>query len=158
MPIPPVVKPYGGIFNAHHLAMKAKVKKVKLHQDLPATKVWSYRLDEGTFVSFGSGKTYLGPTIVVNRSELVKVRWQNKIAPSEILPYEVVKIPYKEGDLTIPQNLPGKENALTEAEDDLRAQVHNLQAALLTHLHGGRSQADSDGWPDDTVISGQTGY
>lgn len=99
LPIPPVVKPYGGNFNAHHLAMKAKVKRVKLHQDLPPTKVWSYRLDEGAFVSFGSGNTYLGPTIVVNRSEHVNVRWQNKITPSETLPYEVVKIPYTEGDI-----------------------------------------------------------
>ena len=159
LPVPPVVKPFGGIFGAQHLAMKAKVKFVNLHQDIPLTKVWSYRLDEGTVVRPGSGRTYLGTTIVVNQGDLVKVSWQNKISPTERLPYEVVKVPYIDGATPLPQNSPGKDvNILTEAQDHLRADIHNLRAALVTHLHGGRSQADSDGWPDDTVVSGQTAY
>jgi spore coat protein A len=158
LPIPPVVKPFGGIFGALHLAMKAKVKYTQLHSDLPPTKVWSYRLDAGTFVNFGSGSTYLGPTVVVNRDELVKVRWQNKIPENQTLPYDVVKVPYSDGDLPIPQNHPGKMNALAETQDSMRGRTKNLKAAFVTHLHGGRSQADSDGWPDDTVVSGQTGY
>lgn len=158
LPIPPVVKPFGGMFTPRHLAMKAKIKNVKLHQELPPTKVWSYRLDEGTVVRPGSGNSYLGPTVVVNRGNLVEVRWQNRIDPSETLPYEVVKVPYTEGNTPIPQNLPGKNNALTEAQDPLRGKAHDLRATLVTHLHGGRSQADSDGWPDNTAISNQSAY
>ncbi|MEQ1559118.1 MAG: multicopper oxidase domain-containing protein [Methyloglobulus sp.] len=159
LPIPPVVKPFGGIFTAHHLAMKATVRFVNLHQDLPQTKVWCYRLDEGTVVRPGSGRTYLGPTVVVNRGDLVKVRWQNKISEAERLPYEVVKVPYVDGNTPVPQNSPGKNaNTLTDQQDTLRAKVRDLRSTLVTHLHGGRSQADSDGWPDDTTTSGQTAY
>lgn len=158
LPIPAVVRPFGSIFAAQHLALKQKVKHVKLHKDLPPTKVWSYRLQDGTFVRFGSGSTYLGPTVVVNRDELVKVRWENKIPQYQTLPFEVVKVPYSENDLPIPQNHPGKANALSEIQDELRGKAKNLQGAFVTHLHGGRSQPDSDGWPDDTAVSGQTAY
>jgi len=159
LPIPPVVKPFGGVFTEKHLAIKAKVKIVQLHQDLPATQVWSYRLSEGTVVRFGSGVSYLGPTVVVNKDDVVRVRWENKIqtadgSPSK-LPFNVVKIDPDRVSPDISQNLPGQNGALTELEDHKRVVLKNLKAALVTHLHGGRTQADYDGWPDNTVIAGQ---
>jgi FtsP/CotA-like multicopper oxidase with cupredoxin domain len=159
LPIPDVVKPSGSGLKKQ-LTIKTEVKHVKLHKDLPKTKVWCYRREKGEIIKDGSGSTFLGPTIQVNRGDHVHVRWQNNIDASETLPYEVVKVPYTEDATPVPQNSPGIDaNALTETEDKLRGDVHNLQAALVTHLHGGRTQADSDGWPDNTAIPGQSaGY
>ncbi len=156
LPIPDVVKPSGSS-SKQHLTIQAEVKHVKLHKDLPKTKVWCYRREKGEIINDGSGSTFLGPTIQVNRGDHVHLRWQNNIDASETLPYEVVKVPYIEDATPVPQNSPGIDaNALTETEDKLRGDVHNLQATLVTHLHGGRTQADSDGWPDNTAISGQS--
>jgi spore coat protein A len=160
LPIPDVVMPIGSNKNGH-LTMKAKVKKIKLHKNLPATKVWSYHLAKGKIIKHGDGSSYLGPTIQVSRGDLVHVNWQNKIDSCDTLPYEVIKVPFTEGDTPIPQNIPGKANALPDTGamntfDKMRAPLRELRSALVTHLHGGRSQADSDGWPDDTAISGQT--
>lgn len=159
LPIPDVVKPIGTSSNGH-LTIKAKAKKVKLHKNLPATNVWSYRLDKGKVIKNGSGSSFLGPTVQISRGDLVNVFWQNKIDPSETLPYEVVKVPYIDGSTPVPpENVPGQDaTTLTEAQDFLRAKAHNLQAALVTHLHGGRSQADSDGWPDNTSTPNQTAH
>jgi spore coat protein A len=162
LPIPPVAKPFGGLVAEKHLAIKAKVKTVQLHQDLPATQVWSYRLSEGTVVRFGSGVSYLGPTVVVNKDDVVRVRWENKIQTADglarKLPFNVVKIDPDRVSPDIPQNLPGQNGALTELEDHKRVVLRGLKAALVTHLHGGRTQADSDGWPDNTAIAGQSAH
>jgi FtsP/CotA-like multicopper oxidase with cupredoxin domain len=156
LPIPDVVKPISNA-SKQHLTIKAKVKHIKLHQDLPQTKVWCYRREKGDIIKKGSGSTFLGPTIQVTRGDHVHVRWQNNIDASETLPYEVVKVPYVEDTTPVPQNSPGIDNnALTEAQDSLRGKVHDLKATLVTHLHGGRTQADSDGWPDNTATSGQS--
>ncbi|NOS73196.1 MAG: multicopper oxidase family protein [Methyloglobulus sp.] len=159
LPIPDVVEPAANNAAGHRLTIKAKVKLVKLHKDLPPTEVWSYRMAEGVVIREGSGASYLGPTIVVNRRNIVKVRWANKIKAADYtpgkLPYEVVKVdPARVSG--IPQNVPGKEGALSVAEDELRAHLQNLTASLVTHLHGGRTQADSDGWPDNIANTDQS--
>ncbi len=138
LPIPPVVKPFGNLFTAKHLAIKAKVKHVQLHQDLPYTEVWSYRLAEGTVVQFGSSNCYLGPTVVVDKDDFVNVRWENKVLPTASatgkLPFEVVKVDSAVNPAEIPQNMPGQIGALTDVEDHLRHQLQGLEAALVTHL------------------------
>jgi spore coat protein A len=58
----------------------------------------------------------------------------------------------------VPQNLPGRWDAIPLDQDTVRKQAHNLHAALVTHLHGGRTQADYDGWPDNTIVSGQVAH
>jgi FtsP/CotA-like multicopper oxidase with cupredoxin domain len=151
LPIPDVIKPSP----AGHLKMSAKVQNVKLHQDLPETKVWSYTSQDQYFVKLGQGTTYLGPTIEVFRGDRVRVNWENEIPADETLPYEVIKVPSNEKDIVIPQNNPGRLGALSKTEDEIRATLHNFKSALVTHLHGGRTQADSDGWPDNTAVSGQ---
>jgi FtsP/CotA-like multicopper oxidase with cupredoxin domain len=167
LPIPDVVRPKGNNPNNRHLSIEAKVKDVHLHQDLPPTRVWSYQLEDGKVVKQGTGDTYLGPTIEVQRGDKVHVAWENDITDASLndgkLPYEVVKVPYTDGTLPIPQNEPGKAGALPDAGatntfDSMRAPLRNLKAALVTHLHGGRTQADSDGWADDTAIAEQTAY
>jgi spore coat protein A len=159
LPIPDIVEPAENIATGQHLTFKAKVQHVKLHKDLPATEVWSYLLADGTVLRHGNGSSFLGPTVVVDKGNIVKVRWANKIKTADYtpakLPYEVVKIdPALVAD--IPQNVPGKEGALADTVDTLRSKARNLIAALVTHLHGGRTQSDSDGWPDNTVIANQS--
>jgi FtsP/CotA-like multicopper oxidase with cupredoxin domain len=67
-------------------------EKVKIHGDLPSlTSVWSYRMVHGEVVRHGSGKSYLGPTIEVERGEVVTVAWKNEIDDSHRLPFEVIK-------------------------------------------------------------------
>jgi spore coat protein A len=166
LPIPELVSPQTGSPDKK-IAMAANSVKMKLHKDLPKTEVWSYRLDQGAVVRSGTGVTYLGPTIEIRRADKVRVAWKNKITAASAnggkLPYEVVKVPYTNGSLPVPQNEPGQIGALPDAGapntfDRMRAPLHDLQAALVTHLYGGRTQADSDGWPDNTAIPGQSAY
>ncbi|MEQ1636070.1 MAG: multicopper oxidase domain-containing protein [Methylococcales bacterium] len=159
LPVPDVVKPLKHDHKPRCLVIKAVVEQVKLHQDLPETEVWSYRLKQGKVIKYGSGSSYLGPTVEVNKGDLVNVCWENEINESSSLPYEVVKVPYIDGAIPVPQNQPGVElTALNDMDDKLRAKVRDLQATLATHLHGGRTQADSDGWPDNTITAGQSAH
>lgn len=108
----------------------------------------------------GRGETYLGPTMEVQRGDRITVAWKNDIPAGVTLPYEVIKVPNADAATVrpVPQNEPGREGALPEAQDHARAQLHGLKAALVTHLDGGRTQPDSDGWPDNTTLSGQVAY
>lgn len=157
MPIPEVVRPLPGVPTAHHLSISAHAENLKLHVDLPPTEVWKYRLNQGNVVHQGSGSTYLGPTIEVRRAEHVIVAWHNAINAITTLPFEVIKANADKAH-PVPQNEPGQVSAIPEAVDKVRNQMHGLHAALVTHLHGGRTQADSDGWADNTILSGQVAH
>jgi len=111
-------------------------------------------------VHHGHGTSYLGPSIEVQRGEAVTVAWKNEISASHKLPFEVIKVPNPDATTTlpIPENEPGRDNALSDAQDPARAQLRNLRATLVTHLHGARVQADYDGWPDNTAVSGQVAH
>lgn len=156
MPIPPVVHPVAGPHGSHDLQIAAKVKWVKLHSDLPApAQLWGYEHTVGKVVRHGRGDTYLGPTVEVRQATSVTVTWQNAIPAGTTLPYAVIKANSDPNTGFIAQNVPGYDGAIAEADDKVRQQARKLQAALVTHLHGGRTQADYDGWPDNTIIPGQ---
>src|SRR5690349_3850906 len=70
----------GGAPTADHLAISALPISVKLHKDLPPTGVWSYRLEKGKVIRKGTGVSYLGPTIEVQRAQKVTVAWKNEIS------------------------------------------------------------------------------
>lgn len=155
LPVPDTVAPAKGA-----LALAAHAQKVKLHKDLPGAHVWAYRLEHGKVVRKGSGASYLGPTVVVERAETVSVAWRNAIPEAATLPFEVVKVPNPDADTTlpVPENEPGQGGALPDAQDKLRVSLRGLHASLVTHLHGARVQADSDGWPDNTILPGQAAH
>jgi FtsP/CotA-like multicopper oxidase with cupredoxin domain len=159
LPIPDMIHPIPGP-NGGHVAIAARAVRVRFHGALPAATAWCYRLDEGTVASRGHGTSYLGPTVEVQRAERMTVEWRNDIPAGATLPYEVIKVP--NGDAAtvrpVPQNEPGREGALSDAVDPARVQLRGLQAALVTHLHGGRTPADSDGWPDNTALPGQVAH
>ncbi len=155
LPIPDTVSPVDGDGSTRYLDITARPKSVQLHSDLPAsTPVWSYECTKGQVVQAGSGNTFLGPSIQVRRAEEVTVNWKNEIPADSVLPYEVIKVNSTDSN-PVPQNLPGRWDAIPLEQDTVRKQAHNLHAALVTHLHGGRTQADYDGWPDNTLLPGQ---
>ena len=89
LPIPDLVHPLAGDARGGYLAIAARAMQVKLHAALPAASVWSYRLDEGTVVRRGAGTLYLGPTVEVQRADVVTVDWKNAIPVAATLPYRV---------------------------------------------------------------------
>jgi len=158
LPIPDVVRPVPGVPSAHFLAIAARAEQVKLHHDLPApAHVWCYRLEHGEVVRKGTGATYLGPTVEVNKNEAVTVAWKNEIPDAHRLPFEVIKT-NADAAHPVPQNEPGRANAIPESDDVARVRLRDLRATLVTHLHGACVQADSDGWTDNTVVSGQAAH
>ena len=157
LPIPETVCPVEGDRDACFLSIAARRKDVQLHSDLPATPVWSYQRAEGQIVRAGVGDTFLGPTVEVRRTDVITVAWKNEIPKEATLPYEVIKV--NSTDINpVPQNLPGRWDAIPLEQDTVRQQAHHLQAALVTHLHGGRTQADYDGWSDNTRLSDQVAH
>ncbi|MBD0290556.1 MAG: multicopper oxidase domain-containing protein [Thermoleophilia bacterium] len=68
LPIPPIARPAGPGYYELHMAERT----VKMHRDLPATKVWGYN------------GGYLGPTIVADSGQPISVRWFNDL-PAEHL-------------------------------------------------------------------------
>lgn len=83
------------------------------------TKVWSYQwLKDGSPVSSAS---YLGPTIIANEGAPVRVNWLNNLT-ANFLPI----------DETIHKADPMAAGAVP----------------MVTHLHGGHSDAASDGYPE----------
>ena len=116
-----------------------KSAPVRFSQQLPETTGWTY---DGTLP---------GPTFVVNKGQTVHMDWKNEI--STPLPYRVAVCPDPaDGDNDhIPQNHPG-----VPADGVANAKAAALQAATVTHLHGGRTAADSDGWTENVARHGET--
>ena len=115
----------------------------QLHSSLPPTTLWSY------------GDKSLAPTIEVRRNQPLTVQWVHRINDAQTLPIKVVTESYVEPAtnlpaVPIPQNSPGSANAQVVAGTD------KLKAHMVVHLHGGRTEADSDGWPDNVIEFGQT--
>ncbi|XGV99587.1 MAG: multicopper oxidase family protein [Leptolyngbya sp. BL-A-14] len=158
LPLPETVCPVDADRDAGFLEITAQRKFIQLHADLPApTPVWSYQCTKGRTIQSGTGETFLGPSIEVKRADTVTVAWKNEIPAGTTLPYEVIKVNSTELN-PVPQNLPGRWDAIPLDQDTVRKQAHNLQAGLVTHLHGGRTQADYDGWPDNTALAGEVAH
>jgi FtsP/CotA-like multicopper oxidase with cupredoxin domain len=162
LPIPDVIHPTGS-GAIKNLRIAARVASVQLHADLPPTSVWRYERVGGTVAQAGLGITYLGPTVEVERGLKVQVEWKNQLQSTDFLPFQVIKVPFRDGFSTVvPQNEPGQVGALSATDPDpkradpIRTDLASLQGCLVTHLHGGRTPADFDGWPDNTCIPRQS--
>ncbi|WP_018331129.1 multicopper oxidase family protein [Actinomycetospora chiangmaiensis] len=99
-----------------------------------------------------------GRTFEVHQNSTVQVRWHNTIGSGDTLPFPVVVFPDPAPDpdpptgtfSPRPQNFPGADGG--EVDDHAAA----LTAATVTHLHGGLTAADSDGWTENVTRSGRT--
>ena len=89
------------------------------------------------------GHGSLGPTFVVHNKQTVHIRWHNQIQESETLPYRVVVFPN-----VLAQNDPGADDGVIDDAAGV------FTASIVTHLHGGRTSPDSDGWAENVYRSG----
>jgi FtsP/CotA-like multicopper oxidase with cupredoxin domain len=111
----------------------------RLHSQLPNTPAWTY------------AGSLPGPTIEVRKGNQLEAHWKNTVPAGVYLPVKVVEVPYDDTTADpIPQNGPGSNG------QPLVAGPETLPAYTVVHLHGGRTQADSDGWPDSVHATGTT--
>ncbi len=90
----------------YHICMKGA--KHRFHRNFPLTKVWGYN------------GTYPGPTIVVQKDERVKVKWENKLPLRHLLP----------------------------VDHTLHGTMDTPDVRTVVHLHGANVDAESDGHPE----------
>ncbi len=155
LPIAPTVRPDG----SGRLKMVMVPAMAQLHPELTnPTKVWVYRAEES---SLDGLQTPIGPTIEVNQGQTAFVEWKNELfgpdgqwAKHPV--FAVTNLPAYVSfpNLTPPEahaskNLPGR----TLGEHDHSAA--KLPPWTVVHLHGGRSESNSDGWPENAIYPGQ---
>jgi FtsP/CotA-like multicopper oxidase with cupredoxin domain len=124
--IPPVIRVPSGA-HPSHLEITMRATSVRLHSQLPPTRVWAYN---GSFP---------GPTIEVRRGQRLRVVWQNEITG----PYPVTAVQVLNGTPG-----PGRDGA------EPLADVAALPPWTVVHLHGARTGGGNDGWPDNAVLPG----
>ena len=91
--------------------------RVKMHRDLPPTRLWSY------------GPDAIGPLLEARSHEELVVEWHNQLPPRHFLP--------------IDYSLHGSGRELPDSR-------------TVVHLHGGRTPAVDDGYPEHWYPSGQS--
>lgn len=108
---------------------------VRLHSQLPPTRVWSY---DGQLP---------GPTIEVERGERLRVTWSNNLTGT--MPLTAVEVPNV--TLTPPIfDQPGRSGATP------RQDVAALQPWTAVHLHGALTSSGNDGWPENVLAVGDS--
>ncbi|MBK1783699.1 multicopper oxidase family protein [Prauserella cavernicola] len=135
LPIPPTVRlrESGGI---SHATVEMKTSWVRLHSQLPRTRMWAY---DGH---------YPGPTIDVRRGQRLRVTWTNDLSGEYPLP--VVELPFETGSDPYQWDRPGKEGG------EPRADVAALPPWVAVHLHGALTGGGQDGWPENAVLPGDS--
>lgn len=109
----------------------AQATHVRLHSELPPTRVWAY---DGHFP---------GPTFEVRRGQKLWVAWRNAVKGS---------FPLTAVELTLDDATPGPGRDGAEPRADIAA----LPPWLVVHLHGARSNGGNDGWTENAVLPGET--
>lgn len=117
----------GGVYRVR-VAMRAS--RIRLHPDLPATPVWGYQ------------GIVPGPRIEVPAGQRVEVTWINELTGR--LPLRGVRGAGA-----------GQGTAGTGPRDTPDPQPDRLRPWTVVHLHGGRTDPDSDGWGENLLGTGQ---
>lgn len=153
LPIPPIARPD----SKGRLKMIMVPATAQLHPELPAaTNVWVYRA-EGS--AMDGTQVPVGPTIEVNQDVEAHVEWKNALFGADGQPakHPVVAVQdlpehvkfQSSGEVHCSENLPG----FTLGNHDHSAA--ELPPWAVVHLHGGRTEANSDGWPENAIYPGQ---
>jgi o-aminophenol oxidase len=129
-----VVPPRRVFDSPGRLVVRLETATHRFHRDLPPSRVWAY---DGSVP---------GPTIEVPRAVELEVLWDNHLEGP--LPVVVTVAPESVADGVPVQCLPGRSGG----EPDPAAA---LSGWSVTHLHGGLTQAPSDGWTENLIAPGQ---
>jgi FtsP/CotA-like multicopper oxidase with cupredoxin domain len=132
LPVPQVLRPQQARDGPASLTIHLRATNQRLHSELPPTPVWGY---EGCFP---------GPTIEVRRGQRVRVEYINDLPAEAEFPVTAVLAPNGT------QNRAGCEGRVPDAN------VASLKPWIVTHLHGGRTAAGSDGWTENAVFPNQS--
>jgi len=131
LPMPPRL-----VFSERSRAVvRLETAEHRFHRDLPPSRVWSY------------GGSLPGPTIEVNRGVELEVRWENHLTGP--LPAVVTVAPEYAVDGVPAQCMPGRSGGRPDPA------AAGLSGFAVVHLHGGMTQASSDGWTENIAAPGQ---
>src|SRR5436190_16332493 len=125
LPIPPFIRVGGA--QRRRVTIRLREAFVRLHAELPLTRVWTYN---GHFP---------GPTLEVRQGQRLRVAWKNELRGP--LPLTGVEV-----DHDVQQ--PGRGGAT--ARTDLTA----VPPWIVTHVHGIAVNGGSDGWPENAILPG----
>lgn len=127
----------------------ASVHQVDLHADVKAVPVWRYRVED-------EGEVPAQPILEAEEGEATRITWRNELT-GDALPCRVVQIvdPEPQPPAALQQNVVGIAPAETFLEV---APEPELVRRTVVHLHGGHSDADNDGWPENTRAPGEPQY
>jgi FtsP/CotA-like multicopper oxidase with cupredoxin domain len=131
--------------------------EIRVHPDLPPIPAWGY--------GFYGAATSPGPLLEVAAGQRTRVRWRNRLPASS----------YPNDPHRPPASLPFATAVLPDPNFDTDSVLNHLGTGgggpentsgapigwITTHLHGGHTHPDSDGWPDNMVPTGGsqlTGY
>jgi FtsP/CotA-like multicopper oxidase with cupredoxin domain len=143
--------------------------KARLHTELSnLTDVWVYRQSQALLARPPlEPQVPVGPTMEVQRGQRVHIEWVNALKDPDgaLDPHPVVAVRdlpayvqevvitseggKERGDVHASENLPGS----TGGKQD--QSVAHLPPWTVVHLHGGRTLADYDGWPENAYYPGQ---
>lgn len=126
---------WGGHEHHHRLAIRMLATEARLHSDLPLTRLWGY---EGA---------YPGPSIEARSGQAVSIAWINDLEGEHPV-RKYLGNPSDPSGTT--ENVPGRSPNGAFTTDP------PYPAWTVVHLHGGRTPADSDGWPDNAFFPGQS--
>ncbi|TBO60593.1 phenoxazinone synthase [Streptomyces kasugaensis] len=130
--VPPVLRP-GRSGAGRGIDIELRTTWVRLHSQLPPTKVWAY------------AGHYPGPTIEVRRRERLRIAWVNRLTGAyPVTAAEARAVP----GAPLPTDVPGRTGA-TVVEG-----VGRLPAWVVTHLHGAVTGGGNDGWTENAVARG----
>jgi spore coat protein A len=130
--LPPVLRPRQTPEGPSSLSIRLRAFSQRLHSELPPTPLWGY---EGCSP---------GPTIEVRRGQRLRVEYINELPADGDFPVTAVAAPNGT------QNRPGRDG---RPPNPL---VAGLRPWTVTHLHGGRTAAGSDGWTENAVFPRQS--
>lgn len=133
---------------------------ISLHSNLPNTPIWAYTVDV-------DGKQLINPSFEVESGIETKIAWVNNLN-GKTLPIEAATVEYAcdkkcVNDNSIPQNEPGTvklhdSQTVTKGVrkgNDTFLPITDIPPITVAHLHGGNTEANSDGWTENVIAPGQ---
>ncbi|MFN8082448.1 MAG: multicopper oxidase domain-containing protein [Kineosporiaceae bacterium] len=137
--------------------LRLERREISLHSCLPPTPIWAYVADRG-------GVELINPTLQAERDRPTSVTyWNNLVGQS--LPIRATRTAYvdpaADGGIVI-ANLPGAiydQNDYTTTEGVLAGAeliaTADIPPVAVPHLHGGFTEARSDGWTENLIQAGE---